>query len=122
MAWKKELQGSISPLPNLRRKGFFSDKILCKAEGSSFSMSASGGSRIDGYHYEEGGRHLTLGGEGGAGVMDVVLPPQLSWDDDPRPIDATESKRILHNITAAIQWIGFSVEFVYEGIEESANG
>jgi hypothetical protein len=121
MPWKKELQATIRPFPNLRRKWFLSDRIICRDEGWAFFLTQSGGSRVDGYHYEEHGRKLTLGGEGGAGVMDIVLPSQLCWDDDSKPLDEAERKRILHNITAAIQWIGFSAEFVYEGIEDNAS-
>jgi hypothetical protein len=122
MAWKKELQAPVRPLPNLRRRWLLSGKIHCKEEGWAFHLSASCESRVDGYHYEEGSRHLTLGGEGGAGVMDIVIPPQLKWDEDLRPISDPDAKRILRNITAAIQWIGFSAEFVFEGVEENTNG
>ena len=58
---------------------------------------------------------MTLGGEGGAGQMGVVIPPNLVWDDDlSTPIKDASAKRILFNITAALQWSGFSVAFLYE--------
>jgi|HubBroStandDraft_1064217.scaffolds.fasta_scaffold271122_2 hypothetical protein len=49
--------------------------------------------------------------------MDVIIPISLAWDDDltPKLIEGADRQRILLNITAAIQWIGFSVGFLYEG-------
>jgi hypothetical protein len=110
MSWNSVLQPSISPLPNLRKK-WFSAKVICIDEGWSFWLSSSGAGRIDAYHYEEKGRQLTLGGEGRT-VMDIIIPPHLTWDDDlSSAIDDDSSRRILFNITAAIQWSGFSVSF-----------
>jgi hypothetical protein len=114
MPWKTELQPPVYPRPDLHRK-WFSGRIVCKDEGWSFWFSASAGSRVDGYHYEDKGRCLTLGGEGGANQMDVFVPPYLSWDDAPiMPIEDASAKRILLNITAAIQWTGSSAMFFYE--------
>ena len=112
MAWKAELQPSISPLPNLQKR-WFSSKAISKDEGWSCWLSSSAGGRIDSYHYEENGRSLTLGGEGSV-AMEIVVPAKLYWDDDnSAPLDETEAKRILFNMTAAMQWFGFSVYFVY---------
>jgi hypothetical protein len=37
-------------------------------------------------------------------------PPIFVWDDDlSTPIENASAKRILFNITAALQWSGFSV-------------
>jgi len=112
MPWKKELQPQIYLLPNLHKK-WFSGRVVCADKGWSFWMSSSGSGRVDGYHYEENGRHLTLGGEGGV-EMDVIVPPNLTWDDDlSTPIEDTEAKRILFNMVAAMQWRGLKVWFSY---------
>ena len=114
MAWKKELQQRIDPQPNLRRERLFGRRIICDEEGWSFRPLSSSAGRIDGYRYEEKGRQLTLGGEGQT-EMDIVIPPHLTWDDaTSTAIDDESAKRILFNITAAIQWSGFSVYFSYQ--------
>jgi len=61
--------------------------------------------RIDRYDYFEDGKHLILGGEGACGMMEILLESDLVWDDPPyvRLDDATR-ERVLHNITAALQW------------------
>ena len=44
--------------------------------------------------------------------MDIIIPPHLTWDDDlSSAIDDDSARRILFNITAAIQWSGFSASF-----------
>lgn len=76
-------------------------------------MTSSGAGRIDAYRYEEHGRELTLGGEG-VELMEIIIPPCLAWDDDlSTPIDDAQAKRILRNITGAIQRCGFEVSFAY---------
>lgn len=109
MAWRRELQQRIDPLPELRKKWFSGGRITCKDEGWSFWASSSAGGRLDGFHYEENGRELTLGGED-----EIVVPPYLAWDDDlSTPIEDDAAKRILFRITAAMQWSGLSVWFAY---------
>ena len=109
MAWRSELQQLIEPLPCLRRKWFSGGKIICEAEGWSFRVSSSAYARMDGFHYQENGRELTLGGED-----EIVIPPHLAWDDDlSTPIEDAAAKRILFNITAAMQWSGLRVYFAY---------
>jgi len=46
-------------------------------------------------------------------MMEILLESDLVWDDPPyvRLDDATR-ERVLHNITAALQWAGFSVGFI----------
>jgi hypothetical protein len=78
-------------------------------------MFSSGGSRVDSYRYEENGRVLTLAGEGGGGGADVIVPHELCWDDAPAvPIDDATTRQILFNLTAAIQYFGWSATFRYE--------
>jgi hypothetical protein len=109
--WKSELQPKISHPPVLKRR-WLSGRVRCPDEGWSFWASSSFG-RIDTYHYEESGRHLTLGGEGGAGTFQIVIPNPVRWDgSDPAAMNEVERKRILFNLTAAGQHLGFSVEFV----------
>jgi hypothetical protein len=109
IAWRRELQQPIDPLPTLRKKWFSGGRVICKDEGWSFWVSSSASARIDGFHYEENGRELTLGGEG-----EVIVPPYLTWDDDlSTPIDDATAKRILFRMTAAMQWSGSSVWFAF---------
>lgn len=76
-------------------------------------MTSSGAGRIDAYHYEQHGKELTLGGEG-VELMEIIIPPYLTWDDDLlTPIEDADAKKILCNITAAIQRCGFEVSFAY---------
>ena len=113
MPWKKELQPQIYLLPNLRRK-WFSGRVACADEGWSFWLSSSVSSRVDGYHYEENSRYLTLGGEGGTEV-DVIVPPFLTWDDDlSTPIEDAIAKKILFRMVAAMQFLGFNVWFSHK--------
>jgi hypothetical protein len=114
VSWKTELQPRISPLPNLHRR-WFTGKIVCKDEGWSFWSSASGSSRVDSYHYEENGKTLALGGEGGSDSEGIIIPRHLSWDDDAsKTLEEIDVNRILFNVTAAIQWCGSSVLFSYD--------
>jgi hypothetical protein len=103
------LQPKIYPLPSLH-KPWFKNKIVCD---DGWSLSFSGSSwRIDTYDYYEKDRHLVLGGEGASGQMDIFLSTTLTWDDPPNLIlDEPTRKRVLHNITAALQWAGYSVGF-----------
>jgi hypothetical protein len=105
-----KLQPKIHPLPILRRP-WFRNRIVCD-EGWSVAFSGSSW-RIDRYDYFEDGKHLILGGEGACGMMEILLESDLVWDDPPyvRLDDATR-ERVLHNITAALQWAGFSVGFI----------
>jgi hypothetical protein len=44
--------------------------------------------------------------------MDIFLYPHLAWEDSPdKNVDELTRQRVLHNITAALQWAGFSVGF-----------
>lgn len=122
MAWIRDLQPRVETLPKLR-KTWFSNKRVCKDEGWSFWVSASDGSRIDAYHYEERGRFLTLGGEGGFKSVDVIIPAQLTWDDDlSKPIENPKKIRILQNVSAALQHMGYAVCFLYDGKAEQDAG
>jgi hypothetical protein len=99
------LQPDIYPLPALRRP-WFKNKIICD-EGWSLSFSGSSW-RIDRYDYYEGQRHLILGGEGAAGQMDIFLDTTLVWSEPVGVVLDDETRtRVLHNITAALQWAGF---------------
>ena len=102
------LQPKIYPLPVLHRP-WFKNRIVCE-EGWSISFSGSSW-RTDKYDYYEGERHLVLGGEGAA-VMEIFIPKGMVWDDPPDvALDDQTRARVLHNITAALQWAGFSVAF-----------
>ena len=103
------LQPRIEPRSFLRRP-WFKDKII---SDDGWSISFSGSSwRIDKYDYWEGGRHLVFGGEGACGSMEVFVPARLVWDDPPNEeLDEQTRTRVLENITAALQWAGFSVGF-----------
>ena len=104
----REEQPPISPMPHLKKKRF-SSKVVCTDEGWLLWESASAGSRVDGYHYEERNRTLTLTGEN----AELFLPDRLAWDDDlPHPLEAAEEERILHNIAAALQYLGWKVTFI----------
>jgi hypothetical protein len=104
-----ELQNRISPLPILRRRWFKRNTILCE-EG--WSLTFSGSSRVDTYDYCENERHIIFGGEGSGPQMDIFLYSHLAWEDAPRDnVDEQTRQRVLHNITAALQWAGFSVGF-----------
>lgn len=107
MAWRRELQQRIHPLPNFSRKWSSDGRIICENEGWSFWVSSSGIGRTDDFHYEENGRELTLGGE-----EEIIVPPQLTWDDDnSTQIEDAIAKKILFRITSAMQWSGRSVCF-----------
>ena len=44
--------------------------------------------------------------------MDIFLSAVLVWDDPPNvALDNETRTKVLHNITAALQWAGFSVGF-----------
>jgi len=109
------LQPEIYPLPRLRRPWFTRpwfqrNKIICE-EGWSLSFSGSSW-RIDRYDYFEDERHLVLGGEGGTGQMDVFVGEEIFWEEPSGVrLDELTRQRVLHNITAALQWAGFSVGF-----------
>ena len=102
------VQPKVHPVPALR-KSWFKNRITCE-EG--WSLTYSGGSRIDRYDYFEGGKHLFLDGEGAAGQMDIFLNRTLTWDDPPGvTMDDATRERVLRNITVAFQWAGYSVGF-----------
>jgi hypothetical protein len=104
----RETQSPISPMPQMK-KSLFSSKVVCKDAGWCLWQSASADSRVDGYHYEENGRHLTLTGED----AELFLPDRLAWDDDlSHPLEPAEEQRILRNITAALQWLGWQVTLI----------
>jgi hypothetical protein len=97
-------------MPVLRKPWFGKNcgKIVCN-EGWSVAFSGSTW-RIDRYDYYENGHHLILGGEGGSGTMDIVVDPVLIWDEPQNiPLDEATRKRVLNNLTAALQWAGYSV-------------
>jgi hypothetical protein len=84
--------------------------VVC-AEGWSLSYSGSTW-RIDTYDYREGERQLILGGEGAAGQMDIFISSKLVWTNPPNTtLDQETSKRVLRNITAALQFAGYTVGF-----------
>lgn len=102
------LQPDVYPVPKLHKK-WFASEITCD-EG--WSLSFSGSSRVDRYDYLEAGRHLILSGEGGPGQMDIFLTPTLTWSEPAGvPLEEEERARVLHNITAALQWAGYLVGF-----------
>jgi hypothetical protein len=105
-----ELQPEIYPLPALRKPWFKRNTIVC---GEGWSVQYSGSSwRVDRYDYFENGRQIVFSGEGAAGQMDIFLYPHLAWEDSPdKNADELTRQRVLHNITAALQWAGFSVGF-----------
>jgi hypothetical protein len=93
--------------PLLRR-----NTVACDDEGWSLTFSGSSW-HMDRYEYSECGRTITFGGEGAAGRWDIFIPPQLAWDDArAEPLDDATRDRILKRVTAAIQWLGFSVGFL----------
>ena len=104
------LAAEIQPRSVLRRP-WFKNRIVSE-EGWSISFSGSSW-RIDRSNdYWEMGRHLVLGGEGGTGTMEVVIPQKLIWDDPPNEeLDNETRRRVLENLTSALQWAGFSVGF-----------
>jgi len=103
------LQPDIYPLPSLR-KPWFKNRIICD-EGWFLVVSGSSW-RIDRYDYYEGERHLTHGGDGAAGQMDIFLEDTLTWSEPSRGIlDDQTRARVLRNITAALQWAGYRVGF-----------
>jgi len=108
------LQPKIYPLPSLRRPGrigpFFKKNIvICDDEGWSLTFSGSTW-RIDCYEYAEGDRKVTFGGEGAAGQWDVFVPRTMAWDGVPNDaMDEATRYRVLHRVTAAIQWMGLDV-------------
>jgi hypothetical protein len=103
------IQTEIYPLPALRKR-WFKNVITCD-EGWSLSYSGSSW-RIDTYIYRESGRCLELGGEGAAGQMDVFIGPKMMWNDPSGvPLDDQTRNKVLHNITAALQWAGYKVGF-----------
>jgi hypothetical protein len=105
-----ELQPRIYPLPTLRRPWFKRGRIICD-EGWSVSYSGSSW-RIDRYDYYENDRHLILSGEGGSSQMDIFIDAEMFWDDTARVrVEETDMKRVLNNLTAALQWDGFEVGF-----------
>lgn len=106
------LQPKIEPRSVLRRP-WFKNRVV---SDDGWFISFSGSSwRIDKYEYREEGHHLVLGGEGACGTMEVFVPAKLVWDDPPNEeLDDQTRTRVLENITAALQWAGFSVGFFYE--------
>lgn len=104
------LQPEIHPLPTLRQPWFKKNTIVCD-EGWSLSFSGSTW-RVDRYDYREDGRHLVLGGEGAAGQMDIFTSANLTWEVPANVVLDDETRaRVLHNVTAALQWAGFKVGF-----------
>ncbi len=102
------LQPDVCPLLKLRKR-WFSSKIVCD---QGWSLSFSGGSRVDRYNYFEAGRHLVLKGEGGSGQMDIFLTATLTWSEPAGvPLGEETRARVLRNITAALQWTGYLVGF-----------
>ena len=109
MGGSAELQPKIFPLPALRKPWFKRNTIVCE-EGWSVQYSGSSW-RVDRYDYFENGRQMVFSGEG-AGQMDIFLYPHLAWEDSPQKnVDELTRQRVLYNITAALQWAGFSVGF-----------
>jgi hypothetical protein len=44
--------------------------------------------------------------------MDIFIDAEMFWDDTARVrVEETDMKRVLNNLTAALQWDGFEVGF-----------